>query len=106
MKKFIIFTSLWFCLTGLLSAQQSRSNVIYGGKGLAITEEILAEMDLPSWCWGGAHVLDNVTQNYRLITGACAEVTIITASTLPSINICTESSGLESTMLTSLEESP
>lgn len=69
MKKFIIFTSLWLCLTGPVSAQSNRSNVVYGEKGLAMTEEILAEMDLPDWCWGGAHVFENVAQNYKLLDG-------------------------------------
>jgi len=69
MRKLIIFASLWFCLNGLVFSQSSRSNELYGAKGLAMTEEILAELGLPSWCWDGAHVFENVEQNYRLVDG-------------------------------------
>jgi hypothetical protein len=69
MKNTIIFVSLWLCLAGLVFSQSSRSNKVYGAKGLAITEEILAELNLPVWCWSGAHLFDNVAQNYQLVDG-------------------------------------
>jgi hypothetical protein len=69
MRKFIIYVSLWFCLAGLVFSQSSRSNENYGAKGLAMTEEILAQLSLPIWCWNGAHVFENVEQNYRLVDG-------------------------------------
>ena len=69
MREFIIVVSLSFYLTGLVFPQSSRTDEIYGAKGLAMTEDILAEMDLPRWCWGGAHVFENVEQNYRLVDG-------------------------------------
>ena len=67
MRGFIIFVSLWFCLTGLVSSQSNRSSGLFGARGLAITEEILAELALPDWYWGGAHIYKNVEQNYRLV---------------------------------------
>ena len=34
-----------------------------------MTEEILSELDLPDWYWGGAHVYENVHQSFPLVEG-------------------------------------
>ena len=69
MRNFIIFILFSFALNGLVFSQSRSSGVSYGAKGLAITEEILTKLSLPSWCWNGAHVYANVERRYGLVDG-------------------------------------
>ena len=73
MRTFITLISLFFCLNGLVFSQSSRSDVLYGTRGLEMTKEILAELVLPVWCWDGAHVFENAEWNYRLMDGEMLE---------------------------------
>lgn len=70
MIRLILFSWLWFCFSGFALSQAGRSSEVYGERGLKMTEGILAELDLPEWYWGGAHVYDNVQQNFRLVDGS------------------------------------
>lgn len=50
-------------------SQGSRTQELYGKKGLAITEQILSELNLPEWLWGDALDYDTLEKNYRLVDG-------------------------------------
>lgn len=73
MRRFIVFLglslTLAFSFAQMSFAQGNRSNTPYGAKGLAMTKEILSELDLPSWYWGGAHIYEEVERNHLVIDG-------------------------------------
>ncbi len=69
MKRLVIYFFLWWCFSGSAFSQSARSGEMHGSQGLAVTEEILTELDLPDWCWAGAHIYEEVERNFRLVDG-------------------------------------
>jgi hypothetical protein len=69
MRKLILFLLLALTLCGFVSSQSRSSRVSYGSRGLAITEEILTKLNLPSWYWNGAHEYENVERHFGLVDG-------------------------------------
>ncbi len=69
MKCFIFTFVLILCVAGLAFPQDSGRSDSYGAKGLAVTEKVLSKLDLPLWCWNGAHDFEKVKERYFLIEG-------------------------------------
>lgn len=52
---------IWIASTQLAISQDDE-------RGLAQTQELLTELDLPTWFWGGAHQADSIERYHKLIS--------------------------------------
>ena len=67
MSRPFIIVALFMAFLQAGFSQGSRTQELYGKKGLAITEQILSELNLPEWLWGDALDYETLEKNYRLV---------------------------------------